>query len=130
MGFIGGYGRPLEQPLMYLAYALCAEAVLLYIRCALTSRLGAFRHLRTVCRGVYRVVELADGWDGKVIQTQSLFCTLSSARQAPLTPILTVILHSHFRRGPRVHDDAHHECLPPWTTAYHRGGLWSYSARL
>ncbi|OJT04688.1 hypothetical protein TRAPUB_4482 [Trametes pubescens] len=55
MGFIGGFGRPLEQPLMYLAYALCIEAVLLYIR------------------GVYRVVELADGWDGRVIQTQSLF---------------------------------------------------------
>ncbi|KAH9858166.1 RTA1 like protein [Lenzites betulinus] len=55
--FIGssGMGRPLERPLMQLSYALCIEALLLYIR------------------GVYRVVELADGWGGKVIQTQSLF---------------------------------------------------------
>ncbi|KAI0636097.1 RTA1 like protein [Trametes polyzona] len=56
--FIGeapGFGQPLEKPLMRLAYALCAESLLLYIR------------------GVYRTVELADGWGGMVIRTQYLF---------------------------------------------------------
>ncbi|KAI0651906.1 RTA1 like protein [Trametes meyenii] len=45
----------IEKPMLYLAIGLCAETLFLYIR------------------GVYRVIELADGWHGKVIQTQSLF---------------------------------------------------------
>ncbi|KAH9858165.1 RTA1-like protein [Lenzites betulinus] len=49
------YRGPIEKPLMHLALGLCMEALFLYIR------------------GIYRTVELADGWDGRVIQTQSLF---------------------------------------------------------
>ncbi|EIW64627.1 RTA1 like protein [Trametes versicolor FP-101664 SS1] len=46
---------PVEKPMRLLALGLCMEALFLYIR------------------GIYRTVELADGWNGKVIQTQSLF---------------------------------------------------------
>ncbi|KAI0364848.1 RTA1 like protein [Pilatotrama ljubarskyi] len=46
---------PIPKPLMYLAIALCVESACLYIR------------------AIYRTVELADGWDGQVIQTQYLF---------------------------------------------------------
>ncbi|KAI0778233.1 RTA1 like protein [Trametes elegans] len=49
------FGKPLERPMMLLAIGLCIETVLLYIR------------------AVYRTIELADGWDGKVIQTEYLF---------------------------------------------------------
>ncbi|EIW64628.1 RTA1-like protein [Trametes versicolor FP-101664 SS1] len=46
---------PIPKPLLQLACGLCAEATFLYIR------------------GIYRTIELADGWQGKIIQTQSLF---------------------------------------------------------
>ncbi|KAI8995672.1 RTA1 like protein-domain-containing protein [Trametes punicea] len=47
--------QPLGKPMAHLAIGLCIAAALLYIR------------------AIYRTVELADGWSGKVIQTQSLF---------------------------------------------------------
>ncbi|KAI0825088.1 RTA1-like protein [Trametes gibbosa] len=46
---------PIDRPFMQLAFGLGIEALFLYIR------------------GVYRTVELADGWHGRVILTQSLF---------------------------------------------------------
>ncbi|KAJ8453616.1 hypothetical protein ONZ51_g13500 [Trametes cubensis] len=48
-------GQSLQGPMMRLAVGLCIGTALLYIR------------------AIYRTVELADGWTGKVIQTQSLF---------------------------------------------------------
>ncbi|KAI0651900.1 RTA1 like protein [Trametes meyenii] len=53
--FLNGTGAPLERPMVKLALGICISAVLLYIR------------------AVYRTIELADGWHGKVIQTQYLF---------------------------------------------------------
>ncbi|KAI0669854.1 RTA1-domain-containing protein [Trametes maxima] len=51
----GSSWTPVERPMVQLAVGLCIEAILLYIR------------------AIYRTVELADGWTGKVIQTQYLF---------------------------------------------------------
>ncbi|KAI0361568.1 RTA1-like protein [Trametes cingulata] len=48
-------GGPIPRSLMHLAIALCVESACLYIR------------------AIYRTVELADGWNGQVIQTQYLF---------------------------------------------------------
>ncbi|KAI0825087.1 RTA1 like protein [Trametes gibbosa] len=47
--------RPVGRPMRLLAIGLCIEATSLYIR------------------GIYRTIELADGWNGQVIRTQSLF---------------------------------------------------------
>ncbi|KAH9945094.1 RTA1-domain-containing protein [Epithele typhae] len=46
---------PMEKPLKQLAEAICLMTILLLIR------------------AVYRTIELADGWDGKVIQTEIYF---------------------------------------------------------
>ncbi|KAI0334093.1 RTA1-like protein [Cubamyces sp. BRFM 1775] len=52
----GSYkGLSLQGPMMRLSVGLCIGTALLYIR------------------AIYRTVELADGWTGKVIRTQSLF---------------------------------------------------------
>ncbi|KAI0651899.1 RTA1 like protein-domain-containing protein [Trametes meyenii] len=51
----GSSWTPVERPMVQLAVGLCVEAVFLYIR------------------AIYRTVELADGWTGKIIQTQYLF---------------------------------------------------------
>ncbi|KAH9897748.1 RTA1-domain-containing protein [Cubamyces lactineus] len=54
--FIGSFKRQsLQGPMKRLRVGLCIGTALLYIR------------------AIYRTVELADGWTGKVIQTQSLF---------------------------------------------------------
>ncbi|KAI0669853.1 RTA1 like protein [Trametes maxima] len=69
-----GAQQSIEKPMKYLAFALCAEATFLWIR------------------GVYRTVELADGWDGKVIHTQSLFIAFDGV-MVFLTMLIMNIFH-------------------------------------
>lgn len=76
--------------------------------------------MQYIHRGIYRTVELADGWNGKVIQTQSLFSTFPvlKYRLGALTSLISCL-----RRRHGFSDDVHSQRVPPWPLAQERR-LW------
>ncbi|KAH9858164.1 RTA1 like protein [Lenzites betulinus] len=70
---VGGAGGPVGRPMRLLAVGLCMEATFL---------------------GIYRTIELADGWNGQVIRTQSLFVVFDG-----VTVFLTMSTLNAFHPG-------------------------------
>ncbi|KAH9896934.1 RTA1 like protein-domain-containing protein [Cubamyces lactineus] len=86
-----------QKSMMRLAIALCIGTTFLYIR------------------AIYRTVELADGWTGKVIQTQSLFIVFDGVMVFSTMLILNICHPGLILRAP-PEPQAPEETVPMYQT--------------
>lgn len=110
-------GAPIGKHLRTMIMALGFNTICIFIRyVACLHSVGSQTHKIYDTRSVYRTIELADGWDGRIIGTQVYFSTSSPLC---LLPHLHALIDSNRRFGWR-HDHTRHfhsELLPPRTSS-------------